>query len=61
VPRGARPDVASLVAGAVLVAFGTLLLLDQLGAFRLRFATLAPIAAAAVGIILLASGLTRRG
>jgi hypothetical protein len=45
----------------VLVAFGTLLLLDRLGELDLRFHVMAPIAFAAVGAILLASGLSRRG
>jgi cell wall-active antibiotic response 4TMS protein YvqF len=60
VRRAARPDVAALVAGVVLIAFGAVLLLDQLDALELRFGTLAPIAFAAVGAILLASGLSRR-
>jgi hypothetical protein len=59
VPR-ARPDVGSLVAGAVVVALGVLLLLDGAGALDLRFAALAPVGCAALGAILLAAGLTRR-
>lgn len=55
-----RPDVASLVAGAVLVAFGLVLLLDELEVIDLRFAILAPVASGAVGAILLALGLSRR-
>ena len=58
--RTARPDLPSLVAGLVLAAFGAVLLLDRLDAIDLRFATLAPIACAAVGAILLAAGLSRR-
>jgi hypothetical protein len=58
VPR-ARPDVASLVAGVVVFALGVLLLLDATGAVDLRFAALAPACCAALGAILLASGLTR--
>jgi hypothetical protein len=39
---------------------GGLLLLDSQGAIELRLAALAPIACAAIGAILLASGLSRR-
>jgi len=49
-----------LVAGLVLVSFGTVLLLDRVEVLDLRFATLAPIACAAVGAILLAMGLFPR-
>jgi hypothetical protein len=48
-----------LVSGVAVVALGAVLLLDAAGAFELRFVTLAPIACAAVGAILLASGLSR--
>jgi hypothetical protein len=57
--RRRSPDRASLVAGAVLVAFGGVLLGDAVGAFTLTFEALAPIACAAVGAVLLALGLTR--
>jgi hypothetical protein len=59
--RTARPDPFSLTAGLVLVVFGTILLLDRLGELDLSFRVMAPIAFAAVGAILLASGLSRRG
>jgi hypothetical protein len=55
-----RPDVPSLVAGAVIVLLGAVLLLDRLDALDLRFAALGPLACAALGAILLASGLSRR-
>jgi len=58
--RPGPPDAAALVAGLVLVAFGAVLLLDRLEVLDLRFGTLAPIACAAVGAVLLASGLSRR-
>jgi hypothetical protein len=58
--RGGRPDVATLVAGLALLALGVVLLLDSLGSLRASFGNIAPIACAAVGAILLASGLTRR-
>ena len=50
----------SLVAGLALVAFGIVLLLDRTGALRLTFGSMAPLAFAVVGAILLASGLSRR-
>lgn len=55
-----RPDLPSLVSGLALIAFGTVLLLDQLDALHLGFAALAPIACAVVGGTLLALGLSRR-
>jgi len=55
----ASPDRLSLVAGLVLVVLGTVLLLSSRGTLQLSFGTMAPIAFAAVGAILLASGLTR--
>ena len=54
-----RADVTSLVAGAARVALGVLLLLDASGTLELRFAVLGPAACAAVGSILLASGMSR--
>jgi hypothetical protein len=54
------PDLASLVGGLTLVAFGVVLLLDRQGAIELSFGTFAPIAFAAVGAILVALGLSRR-
>jgi hypothetical protein len=60
IPTARRPDVPTLVAGLALLALGALLLLDAEDAIELRLAALAPIACAAVGAILLASGLSRR-
>ena len=57
--RAARPELASLVAGAAVLCLGALLLLDGTGAFELTFAVFAPVACAATGAILLARGLTR--
>jgi hypothetical protein len=54
-------DGFSLTAGVVLVVFGTVLLLERAGELQLGFGVMAPIAFAAVGAILLASGLSRRG
>jgi hypothetical protein len=53
------PDLTSVVAGVCVIALGTLLLLDASGTMDLRFAVLGPAACAALGAILLASGLTR--
>jgi hypothetical protein len=54
------PDPTSVVAGIAVVALGVLLLLDASGTLDLRFAVLAPVACAAMGAILLASGMTGR-
>jgi hypothetical protein len=53
------PDVASVVAGVVLVAIGGVLLADATGALTLTFEAMAPIVLGAVGAVLLAVGLTR--
>jgi hypothetical protein len=55
-----KPDLASIVAGIAVLALGAVLLLDATGAIELSFALLAPVACAAAGAILLASGLGRR-
>jgi len=57
----ASPEPLSLAAGLVLIVFGTVLLLDRAGEISLSFGALAPIALAAVGAILVTSGLSRRG
>ncbi len=56
-----RPDPVTLVAGLVTAALGAVLLLDARGAIDLGIAALAPVACAAVGAVLVASGLSRRG
>jgi hypothetical protein len=53
-----RPDPPSLTAGVVLIALGAVLLLDRAGAIDVGFAVVAPVVCAALGAILLASGLT---
>lgn len=58
-PARRRPDVTSAVSGAAVVALGLLVLLDATGTVELRFEVLAPAACAALGAILLASGLSR--
>jgi hypothetical protein len=54
-----RPDLTSVVAGLCVIALGVLLLLDASGTLELRFGVLAPAACAALGAILVASGMTR--
>ena len=53
-------DRLSLVAGLLLILFGVVLLLDRSGTLRLTFGTMAPMACAVVGAVLLVSGLSRR-
>ena len=53
------PDITSIVAGVALIALGGVLLADAVGAIRLTFEALGPIACAALGTILLAAGLSR--
>ena len=48
-----------MVAGACVIAMGVLLLLDATGPLDLRFGVLGPAACAAIGGILLASGMSR--
>jgi hypothetical protein len=52
-------DATSLAAGFALIGLGGLFLLDRLEALDLRFGYLWPALLAAVGAILLASGLSR--
>jgi hypothetical protein len=54
-----RPDVTSLVAGGCVLALGVVLLLDATSAIDLRLGAFVPLACAAIGAILLASGMTR--
>ncbi len=53
-------DRPALIGGLALIAFGAVLLAAELGAFDLRFGTLAPIVCAALGAVLLSLGLSRR-
>jgi hypothetical protein len=50
----------ALVAGVVLMALGFAVLLDEAGEINLEFAYTGPALLAAVGLILLVSGLTSR-
>ena len=55
-----KADPVSLVAGALLVVLGVLLLLDSLDVLTLRFDYAVPAMLAIVGAVLLTAGLTRR-
>jgi hypothetical protein len=55
-----RLDPLSLAAGIGLLVFGAVLLADALDAIDLGFPALAPLACFLVGVVLLATGLTRR-
>lgn len=55
-----HPDRLLLVAGGVIAAFGVVLLLDRIERLDLSFGSVAPMAFAVVGVVLLASGLARR-
>jgi signal transduction histidine kinase len=52
-----RADVASLVSGIALIAFGAVLVLETSGAIRLTLASFAPMACGCVGIVAFAFGL----
>ena len=54
-------DTVSLVAGVAVTGLGLLLLLDQTGVLRLRFDYIGPAILAAVGAVLLVSGLSKDG
>jgi len=54
-----RPDLTSLVAGASILVMGVILLLDAGGTLDLRLSGFVPLACAAIGAILVASGMTR--
>jgi hypothetical protein len=54
------PDRSTLVAGIAVLVLGCVLLAHSLGAFELRFASFGPLALAALGAVLLSSGLSRR-
>jgi hypothetical protein len=59
--RVSRSDVdrGSLTAGAVLIGYGTLVLLDRVGTLDLRFGYFWPLLFATIGGVLLSLGLTK--
>ena len=54
-----RPDLTSVVAGLSILALGIVLLLDAGGTLDLRLGGFGPLACAAIGATLLASGMSR--
>lgn len=56
----ARRDAPALVGGLVVLAVGAVLLADRVGALSLTLAVLPPLFLAAVGAILLVTGLDGR-
>jgi hypothetical protein len=56
-----RVDMVTLVAGLATMAFGSLLLLDQLDLIDLTVGYLLPALLATAGVVLLASGLSGPG
>ena len=56
-----RPRLATLAGGMALILLGVWILLDQAGGLSISFEALAPALAAALGLILLASGFEDRG
>jgi hypothetical protein len=54
------PSVTILVAGVAVLALGVLLVLGAGGTIDLRFAYTVPVVVAALGAVLLASGLASR-
>jgi hypothetical protein len=54
-----RTDLVSVIAGLAVCGLGVLVLLDRTHAIDLHFDYAGPAALAAVGLILLATGLTR--
>ncbi len=54
------PSMTALTAGLAIVALGVLLVLDRGGRIDLGFAFLGPALVAALGLVLLTSGLARR-
>ena len=55
-----RPDVPSLVSGIALIALGTVLLFDRLEVLEIGFGAFGPLMLAALGVMLLTLGLSRR-
>jgi hypothetical protein len=53
-------NLTGLVAGIALIALGIAVLLDEAGSINLEFAYAGPSVMAALGAVLLASGLTSR-
>jgi hypothetical protein len=55
-----RPRLSTLAGGIAVILMGTWILLDAEGSVHVSFVALGPALAAAVGLVLLASGLEDR-
>lgn len=55
-----RPDLPSLVSGIALIALGTVLLFDRLEILEMGLGAFGPLFLAALGVMLLTLGLSRR-
>ena len=55
-----RPDLPSLASGIALIALGTVLLFDRLEMIEVGFGVFGPLLLAALGVMLLTLGLSRR-
>jgi len=55
-----RPDIPALASGLALIALGTVLLFDRLEILEMGFGAFGPILFAALGVMLLTLGLSRR-
>ncbi len=55
-----RPDLPSLASGIALIALGTVLLFDRLEILEMGFGAFGPLLFAALGVMLLTLGLSRR-
>ena len=55
-----RPDVPSLASGIALIALGIVLLFDRMEMLEMGFGAFGPLMLAALGVMLLTLGLSRR-
>ena len=55
-----KPDLPSLASGIALIALGTVLLFDRLEMIEVGFGVFSPLLLAALGVMLLTLGLSRR-
>ena len=55
-----KPDLPSLASGLTLIALGTVFLFDRLEVLEMGFGAFGPLILAALGVMLLTLGLSRR-
>jgi hypothetical protein len=55
-----KPDLPSLASGLTLIALGTVFLFDRLEAIEMGFGVFGPLVLAALGLMLVTLGLSRR-